>query len=64
MLQQGKREHKLLILRLWRDTPNDAWRIAIQSPSTNKMIGLPDTSALQAYVDTIIQNQIVENPES
>ena len=61
MLQQGKREHKLLILRLWRDAPDDAWRLAIQTPDTTQMIGLSDTSALQTYIDAIMQGQIAHN---
>lgn len=44
-------QHKLFMLRLWRETTTDPWRIAIQDGTGAKPIGLPNTTALIAHLE-------------
>ncbi len=62
--QSTTREHMLFILRVWRDTPDDRWRLAIQPSGESQPRGLPDSAALQAYVDTVMQGNELQPVES
>lgn len=45
-----KREYKLFLLRMWRDTPEDSWRISIQPNDQSKQIGIATLDALLAFM--------------
>ena len=45
-----KPEHKLFVLRMWREAPTDIWRLAIQPSDAPKAHGLPTIDALLAFM--------------
>lgn len=55
------REYKLFLLRVWRETPQDEWRISIQENHQSIQMGMPNLDALLNYVREELREEDVAN---
>jgi hypothetical protein len=50
------------LLRMWRETPDVPWRIALESVSMGERKGFADLEALIAYLNVVTAGQLPDNP--
>lgn len=49
--QAKSTKHKVFLLKLWRDSAEVEWRLAIQQPNHGEQRGLPSLTDLTAYLE-------------
>lgn len=50
-MDNTSRRYQAFLLRIWRDDETTAWRIQIENPHTNEVVGFPSLAKLKLFLD-------------
>lgn len=56
-MEQAARKYQAFMLRIWREDSAAQWRIQIEDPHTNEVIGFHSLTMLHQFLDEKFQGQ-------